>query len=422
MLTHNSKPNLLFIITDQQRANAVGYVDKHVQTPNLDMLAQQSVNCTNTFVQSPQCQPSRASILTGRYPSVLGMWWNETALNKSEITLGNILQDAGYSTGYFGKMHIDGGHHTDVAKHFGFQESFLYEDWVKTLDTQHWDVDDRNHVNIKKEFFNPMQSEPWIGRLTDRRLHHEDVITAKALEFIKNASLPFCCFVGFHGPHPPYAAPNPFNDLYDPVSFDVPTNSKFSDQNWQTLKAQYLGMISWIDDNIGRLIKSVGNNTIIVFTSDHGDILGDHGYFSKGLYAYDGNTKVPLLIRLPNLSGEYRHLVQSIDIFPTLLETLGIECPANVQGKSLVNAFSVNKPVNSRVLSMIGFDPRLKMVRTNRFKYWYYGNEEYLYDLRRDPSELDNIVSSRSDVLSYMRRELIKALLQAEERALVPRS
>lgn len=413
MLNHQTtalRPNILLVITDQQRADAVGYTNPLVQTPHLDKLAAKSIRCSLAIVQSPQCQPSRASLLTGRYPTALKLWWNETALNPAESTIGNYFRDSGYQTGYFGKMHITGkGDHTKLANHFGFQTTHLLIDWQRSPDNR----DVRNELTVI------MAKSPWVGKLTGRIRHHDDVITDKAVEFLSTTDKPYLCVVGYRGPHPPYAAPAPFSSMYDPKKMVVPPQPRelnLSDETWRELKSQYYGSVSWIDDNVGRLLKAVDGDAIVAVTSDHGDILGDHGLFSKGMYAYDGNIRVPLLFWYPNCVGcDYTHIVQHIDVLPTLLEAANINTnQPGIQGRSLWRAFARNSVINHYGLSMIGHQPRLRMVRTKRFKYWCCGNSEYLFNLTEDPAESKNIVSDKNRI-SEARLMLLRALIAAED-------
>jgi uncharacterized sulfatase len=363
------------------------------------------------------------------------MWWNGLPLDPRERTIANILRNNGYDTGYFGKLHVDGdGGHTSVARHFGFYDTFLYEDWRELITKGYADVQKPN-TQIRDEFYRIMAASekaqvnwgrfegPWIGKLSSREFHHEDVITSKTIEFIqKRRSKPYFCVVGFHGPHPPYAAPPPFNEMYNPESFEVPkimrkTHFGFNmtPDYWRGLKSQYFGIISWIDDNIGRILKHVGNDTIVIYTSDHGDILGDHGYFSKGLYAYDGNVRVPLLMKFPATKpATYTHIIQAVDILPTVLEAVGLKGNKGLQGRSLYKHLWKDRKVNEWAFSCIGTSPRLRMVRTPEFKYWWYDGE-FLFDLQRDPSESRNIASRREDVLAKMRELMIRVLIQTED-------
>jgi arylsulfatase A-like enzyme len=338
---------------------------------------------------------------------------------RNEKTLGNYLRDAGYHTGYFGKLHFDGRDQaTKRAIHFGFDESFLFEDWMKSFTTYFATAKSR----VEKEFWGPMAGKTWTGRLSDRELHHEEVITHRAVSFMERTCRPFLCVVGFHGPHPPYAAPDEFSRLYTREKMSVPAQRIvnqnghiLTDEEWRELKAQYYGSVSWIDDCVGRLTKSLGPDTIVVYTSDHGDILGDHGLFSKGMFAFDGNVRVPLLMKLPDVAATtYQHLVQSIDIVPTVLAACGVGMPQGIQGRSLLKAVKSDEPVNSAVLSMIGHMPRLRMVRTPELKYWLCGDEEYLFDLVKDPREEMNRCG-HPVWLSRMRLLLAQSLIRAED-------
>lgn len=418
MLHHIGRLNVLVVVTDQQRADAVGYENKLVKTPYLDVLAAQSVVCNATYVQSPQCQPSRASIFTGRYPTAHKVWWNGVKIPESELTLGNYLRDAGYSTGYFGKLHFDGWYdHTGVAKHFGFDKSFLYEDWTASFGLG---FKTARQTTVEKEFYGPMSTKTWTGRLSSPELHHEEIVTNKAISFIESTNRPFLCVVGFHGPHPPYAAPDIYSKLYDPSKMSVPTKeSNLSRDEWRALKVQYYGSVSWIDACVGRLLDVVGHDTLVIFTSDHGDILGDHGLFSKGMFAYEGNVRVPLIMRLPQVMPcSYPYLVQSIDILPTVLEACEIKIPIAVQGKSLFGAVQTGEVVNQSVLSMIGHKPRLRMVRTPHHKYWVCGEEEVVFDLVKDPLELNR--NAHRDHLAQLRLLLLQSLIRSEDPLPVP--
>ncbi len=424
MLHHTGRPNVLIIIADQLRWDAVGYTNHIVYTPNIDALATESVVCSSAFVQSPQCQPSRASIFTGRYPTAHRVWWNGIVMPRNEKTIGNYLREAGYHTGYFGKLHFDGDDQvTKRATYFGFNESFLFEDWMKLDWMKLFSTNyGTTKSKVKDEFWGPMTTKTWTGRFGERELHHEEVITHKAISFIERTNRPFLCVVGFHGPHPPYAAPDEFSRLYQREQMPVPIKQVvnqnghvLTDDEWRELKAQYYGSVTWIDDCVGRLLRALGPDTIVICTSDHGDILGDHGLFSKGVFAFDGNVRVPLLMKLPNVKPmDYSHLVQSIDIVPTILSACEINVPLGVQGKDLSAAFGHNESVNSAVLSMIGHTPRLRMVRTANLKYWLCGDEEYLFDLVGDPREEFNLCVDPA-LLSRMRLLLAQSLIRAED-------
>lgn len=427
--SNSDKANVLIIMTDQQRSDAIGYIDPLVQTPNLNALAQRSTICTNTFVQSPQCQPSRASILTGRYPTAHKVWWNETQLPSTEVTIANIFKKAGYATAYFGKLHVDGTKdHTSVANHFGFSHTYLQEDWQNMIGSRH----ETKSNKVKQEFYGPMSKNTWTGTIADRTFHHEDIITDKAIQYLNGTPIPNLTIVSYYGPHPPYAAPLEFSKLYDKSTIKPPSKRNvpnflghvMTDEEWIDLKLQYYASISWIDDNIGRLLANVSKDTIVVFMSDHGDILGDHGYFSKGIYAYDGNIKIPMLISAPQLPhATYPHLVQAIDLLPTLLDLCGIKQYEGIQGSILSEAIKNNRPHNEYVISMLCHALRLRMIRTQSYKYWIQGRQEFYYDLIADPTESNNLASDQSSYqkLSAARFALLKALINCEDPLPSPR-
>lgn len=411
MIKHNKRKHIVLIITDQLRWDAVGYVNKSILTPNLNSLALESVNCTLAHTQSPQCQPSRSSLMTGRYPTAHKVWWNSINLPNTEITIGNYLHNAGYKTAYFGKLHMCS---RESLPDFGFNYRFLYEDWLETA---------RN--KIITEYRSGMTHHAWTGRLSNRKEHHEDVITDHAINFIRSSLDPTFCVISYLGPHPPYSAPPPYSSMYPISEMISPTDKtihegvELTDEDWKDLKSQYFGMVSWIDNNIGKLLSEL-SDSLIIFTSDHGDILGDHGKFSKGLYAYDGNVRVPLLIKDQDLVPmKYNYLAQSIDILPTILDLLKIKKDKRIQGNSLINGFKNNIPINDYALSMIGHNRRLRMIRDDRYKYWITGNnEEFCFDLKNDKSE-NNIIKN-SHELNKMRFKLLKALIDAEDPSPLP--
>jgi choline-sulfatase len=271
-----------------------------------------------------------------------------------------------------------------------------------------------------QEFYNIMKKPTWTGEITNRWMHHDDIITNKTIEFIRKQTAPYLVITSFHAPHPPYASPREFNELYSAEDMTAPsqkiptiTNHILTHAEWKELKRQYYGAISWIDDNVGKIIEA-DESAIIIYMSDHGDILGDHGYFSKGIFAYDGNTRVPLLLKAPGLKPQkYENIVQLIDILPTLLELVGVQFNNNVQGKSLIRHLKDNTIANRYAISMLGMAERLRMIRTDTIKYWIQGEKEFLFNLRNDPSELHNIANTK--LVHYARHELLKALILCED-------
>jgi len=422
MLKHQSNrtPSVLLICTDQQRWDAVGWANPLVHTPHLDRLAAGSVRCRHAYAASPQCQPSRASVLTGKYPTTHQVWWNWCELEARHQTLPAYLP--GYRTAWFGKL--------DVLRPHQFDYAWTTEDWNRAAAPGHL-----------REFHAPMGTPTWTGELSlPPAGFHEEMITELALSWLgQHSHEPFFLGVSYYGPHPPYAAPAAFSGLYPdpPVPPHVgrgvshPNNTTrfphhvLSVSDWVELKRQYWGLVSWIDSLVGRLLEAVAgrDDLVIVFTSDHGDILGDHGLFSKGLYAYEGNTRVPLLVHAPGLPPrDYEHLVSGVDLLPTLLGLLGLPGSRELQGVDLTEHLRAGTAGRQSILSCIGLEPRLRCVVSRRYgrrwKYWQMGEGRALFDLDSDPLEERNLAGApdlRAEELAAC-TDLVELLIAAEDR------
>jgi arylsulfatase A-like enzyme len=391
--------SILLIITDQQRYDAVGYVNNFIKTPNLDKLAKNSVTFASCYTQSPQCHPSRASLMTGRYPSSHKSKDNTDCLSTQERVLSQILRQ---KTAYFGKVHLAGDNRDDrnILADLGFDYWFTYFDWIDLCKATQYKL--KKFATARDEFIAVMQNKNWCGKYSSRHLHHDEVITQKAIEYIQKTTN-FFVIVGYYGPHPPYASPPPYCDMYK-----IPPADKLRD-----VKSQYYGCITWLDDNIGKLLNVIDDNTTVIFTSDHGDILGDHDLFSKGFYGYEGVVRVPLLLKTPQLlPGIYSHLVQHIDLLPSLLELNGLEVPANVQGKSFISAVKNRIAYRDYTFSMIG-NPSIKILRWKNYKYWIGEHEEKLFNLSKDPQE-KHIIND-INILAKLRAKMIQVLIETED-------
>ncbi|MFC1737128.1 sulfatase-like hydrolase/transferase [Candidatus Hydrogenedentota bacterium] len=442
------QPNILFIMSDQQRSTALSCADNRVvKTPNIDELASKGVRFTNGYVNCPQCCPNRASLYNGRYISTHRVRWNNVPYPDSETdnTIAAVLKRKGYKTACFGKMHITGKNGFDLG--YGDKREDNYQ-----LGDYHAEIQAAGRPNpIAQAYKNPY----WTGKIDmPAEDYIENIITNKALAFMeKNRKKPFFVWLSFHGPHPPYAAPKPYCDMYNPADIPAPPKPPagviddprilhkrqkptaqdktiMTDEKWKELAAQYYGLCTLIDDNVGKAVKKVEelgleNDTIIVYTSDHGDDLGDHGLFSKGRYCYEGNTKVPFIIHVPGMKTADKvipALAQSIDLMPTLLELAGAPVPPGVQGKSLVPVLSGGaEEVNDAVYSEIGPDENRKvnMVRMGDYKYVYYTKDatEELFDLENDPHEFTNLARKKEhkDALDKMRMKMIDWKIRSED-------
>ncbi len=352
-----SRPNILFIITDDMRWDAMGFVQKDqgekarfpwFKTPNLDNLASESMNFKNAMVATSVCSPSRAEFLTGRYGHFNGVANNQINFPIDNVTYATLLKEAGYTTGYIGKWHMK---NQKERPGFDYYSSFTgqgrYEDW-------HFLV---NGVETK--------TKGWI----------DDVSTNFAIDYIKkDHKQPFVLAVGFKSPHIPFIPParakdrfagekiGPVPNFYNEAIFKAKVKDSISSERVRMLLSRnmiedspreeqplwaldYFRCISAIDDNIGRLMaalqeKGLDENTVVIFTSDNGYYMGEHGlgdYRGDKRSAYEEGLRIPFLVRYPKIMAKAsisEELVLNIDLVPTLLDFAGVKIPKEIQGIS----------------------------------------------------------------------------------------
>lgn len=342
------RPNLLYVFLDQWRYQAMGHVGAdQVKTPNMDRFAQESVDCTEAISTFPLCSPHRASLLTGKYPFSLGMWTNckiglseVLMLKPQETCIGNVLKDAGYETGYIGKWHLDASeqnfekHPVSGARYWdaytppgerrqGFDYWLSYGAWDQHLDPHYWEDTPKQ---IKPGCWSPIFE------------------TDKALEYMekqKDKEEPFALFLSYNPPHPPYdQVPEKYYKQYSdmPVIYreNVPEEKKTPEM--EEITRQYFAAVTGVDDQFGRLLAYLKENhmeedTLIVLSADHGEMLGSHGEMSKNIW-YEESIHIPLYMKWKgNLKpSKYHELVASPDHMPTLLGILGLSIPDTCQG------------------------------------------------------------------------------------------
>jgi len=390
-------PNVVFIFSDQQHYQALGSVDKFFDTPNLDALAETSVVFENSFVTSPQCSPSRASIMTGLYPHKTGMLNNVGSAGGTELALPTIarrMQDGGYVTGFMGKWHLG----DDESGNSG------------------WDVQARSD-----------DSEEWVDADT----------TDQALSFLEQHSggdKPLFMFLMYNDPHDIYyfqARPNRDPERYQEAVLGEswykenleakpkPQLAYMKDnqgliihgrekEEWQYYRDYYRQKMKLVDEQVGRVIaelkvNGLWENTIIVYSSDHGDMDTFHKLIFKGPFMYEHMIRVPTLIRVPpELGGvapyvEREHDWVNVDLMPTVLDLVGLDVP-DVDGasfKPLLTTGSQEKVREFVVTQYYGkqqwVNP-IRSIRNHQFKYnLYIEFGEELYDLVNDPEEIMNL-------------------------------
>lgn len=342
------RPNLIYIFLDQWRYQAMGYVgEDQVATPFMDRFARESLNCTEAISTFPLCSPHRASLMTGKYPYSLGMWTNcKTGLGEvlmlrpQEKCIGNVLKEQGYHTGYIGKWHLDaaeqnfyknpisGARDWDAytppgERRQGFDYWLSYGACDDHLDPHYW----RD---------TPEQIRP--GRWS------AEFETDRALDYIEQqrcSDAPFALFVSYNPPHLPYElVPQKYYKKYEKMKVrfrdNVPMEKRKADL--ETITRQYFAAVSGVDEQFGRIVEylrthGMEEDTLIVLSADHGEMLGSHGRMSKNIW-YEESIHIPLYLRQKGKlePGEYRELIASPDHMPTLLGLLDIPVPDTCQG------------------------------------------------------------------------------------------
>ena len=458
MENSTGKPNILLIFTDQQTWNTLGvYGHPVVKTPNLDRVAARGAAFRNAFCAQPVCTPSRGSLMTGTYPHTHGSIDNNYILTEDIPTLAEILKPHGYNCGYIGKWHIG----REVHPQRGFDEFW------RSTEAHYASLEDReqgwyssyHHFlasngfvpagEEKKPFAFPSFSRYEAARMPER--FSKPAYEAQQAEefFLRHHEEPFLLTINFLEPHDPYFGP--FDDMYDPGQIELPANydaiedplypdhikrriHNFSETFYEDVKtkdqkalkgliARYLGNVSLVDKYVGKILESLNSfglaeNTIIVYTSDHGDMLGSHHLVEKRVM-FEEALKVPFLIHHPGMdfsASMYDDLTSNVDVVPTLLDMAGVPKPAHIQGKSLLPVLEgsgagqdavfaewhprkrkPNSPTNN---ILIDYDaPATRTIRTAEWKLNVnIGDRWELYDIARDPTETRNLIDEPESV------------------------
>ncbi len=455
------RPNVLLIYTDQQRWDAMGVNgNADIQTPNLDRLAREGVNFDHYFVQNPVCMPSRVSFLTGQYPSTLGITHMGVPVPEDFVTLPRLLHNSGYHSANIGKLHFlphANRDHRDVHPSYGFDhleisdEPGCYEDayraWVRMEAPDQLDhlslglppLAERWHLmmGIKDGISHPDERFPKhpIAFLGKDDYTHTAWVASRSIQYMRERERegrPFLCVAGIYSPHSPWVAPQRFLDLYDleqlalplfPPEVDEKRNENhFSDRELGLARQGYYGMVSEVDHHVGRMLDAldeldIADETLVVFTSDHGEWLGEHLRYGKGYPGHDCVSRVPMLVRVPGRASGCRvsSLVEGVDVLPTLLEACGVPVPPLVQGQSLWPVLSGGDEPNKKVALMEATG--WKMIRSRNYRYVAHADRrEFLYDLNAEWGEYRDVSKNpdHADALTEHRAMLIERLIEME--------
>jgi arylsulfatase A-like enzyme len=460
-----NKPNIVLITADQMRSDCMGIAGHPViETPHMDTMAGKGVMFTNAYSATPTCIPARAALLTGLTQKTHGrVGYQDRVPWNYDHYLADELSKAGYHTQCVGKMHVHPsrslcGFH-NVVLHDGYLHSyrgasastgesqFICDDymiWLRERRGIHADIIDTG-----------LECNSWVARpwIYEEHLHPTNWVVDQSINFLqrKDPSKPFFLMMSFVRPHSPLDPPGYYFDMYQDKDLPEPLMGDWADTEdrnqdgivYNTLRgiadkkqlkkarAAYCGCITHIDHQIGRFLQSmfdnnVLKNTVILFTADHGDLLGDHNLFRKSL-PYRGSSSIPFFIYDPgNLLGikngaRLNQIVELRDIMPTLLDIAGAEIPAKIEGRSVLPLLrGVDTPWREYIHGEHTMrDHSTQFIVTEKDKYIWYcttGREQY-FDLENDPDELRDLIndSNKKDRIDCLRKLLIYELDGREE-------
>ncbi|MEX2565707.1 MAG: sulfatase [Cyclobacteriaceae bacterium] len=417
----DKKPNIIYILADQLRASALGYAgDPNANTPNLDKLAQESFNFINAVSVMPVCTPYRAALMTGKYPTTTGMFLNDLHLPLSEYGLGDVLADRGYTTAYIGKWHLDGhGRHAFIPpnRRRGFE---------------YWKVGECDHNYNHSHYYAGNSDEKLYWEGYDTYAQTKDAQQYVADQVGKEK--PFALFLSFGTPHfPHHTAPEELKQHYPLEDIVLPENVPESMVAELKIEAQgYYAHCEALDISIGNLLSSleelgISENTVVVFTSDHGEMLGAHGVRVKAKQvALAEAARVPFLLRYPDLNGKSGKTIETPittpDIFPTLFGMLDLPIPATYEGDDLSEVFTGNTEIEDHAVLYMklapwgvggSYDREYRAIKTSRYTYVRSLDGPWLlFDDIKDPLQMNNLAedASHKELVGKMDQQLWKLL------------
>lgn len=459
-------PNVLWICTDQQRGDTIQSLGNPlIHTPCLDKLVGESVSFTNAYCQTGICCPSRGSFMTGRYPRETNLKSNSEYIRSNEKLVSRLLADQGYDCGLSGKLHLSPCDRGFVEQRIddGYRQLWWSHDigdkWPGKNQWLNWlTANGQKFPRAPKE---ARELDVWAVPI-DAKWMQTAWCSQMAIDFIKQhkPDQPWMMSVHMYQPHSPYFPAEEYMARYDPNKLPAPpyvdgelTNkpsfqttdhqgayggggksfARETDQDHRKTTAAYYAMIEQVDTEVGRMMKTLdelkmADDTIVIFMSDHGSMLGDHGIYEKGPYFYDGLMRVPLIMRWPNrYKAGLRNssMVELVDIAPTVLEAAGLTIPAGMQGKSLTPVLTGETASHRDSVYMEYYNavskytpvPMATSVRNQAHKLAYYQtlNTGELYDMRKDPGEHENLwgTSAASNIQAEMMQLLTARMIQS---------
>lgn len=486
-----ARPNILLITSDQQHWNTLGCLNPEIETPHLDALAKDGTLFHRAYCPNPTCTPTRASIITGKYPSQHGAWSLGTKLSEDEHTVGEDFADAGYRTSLVGKAHFQPLHGTDEYPSLESYPILQDLDFWRNFDERFYGFDHvelaRNHADEAhvgqhyaiwmeekgltnwRDYFSPPtgnakgQYRTWP---IPEEFHYDTWIAERTnalMESYQQNDENFFLWASFFDPHPKYLVPEPWDTMYNPETLTVPSvtpgehdNNPVHFQLTQQKKPDfsewretgkgvhgfrshlrdrdelakdigiYYGMVSLMDKYIGKILGKLdalglADNTLVVFTSDHGHFYGQHGLTAKGAFHYEDVIRVPFIARYPDVvpAGKESNALQTlVDLAPSFLSAAGIDIPHPMTGVDQTPVwYGQEEQVRDHIIVENHHEPTTVHVKTyvnDRYKLTVYYNRDYgeLFDMQDDPGEINNLWNSPNH--AELKADLVMKLLFAE--------
>ena len=454
------QPNILVICSDEHNPLFTGY-RKHpfVKTPNLDRLASEGSYFTNAYCNSPVCTPSRMSFITGKYVHQIGSWFLGCPLDQNEMTWARRLHEAGIPSTMFGKMDFcgeyqDGGFSDyKIIDRRGAWDPYPRTSPLPSRLTGYIRKDKKFHIDhagIREDIITDG------SRGIEERFgyyDHDRIVTDWTVEYLKekgssNQKKPWACYTGLIFPHWPFTVPQEYFNMYYPDKVEMPNDAKFPNESLHPevyhfqkslglgeiteemlgkVIATYCGMITAMDAMVGRILEELKNqgfadNTYIIYTSDHGDMLGEHGLFYKQC-SYEGSVGVPLIVKGPSVAAGKRfdQPVSLVDMYPTIMDMANLESESDRPGKSWLPLLRGDKCEGEEYAfsEYHGnfFRQDWYMLVKDNYKYTYYVNERpSLFNLKQDPHENIDLAlkPEYSEILDEF-KELLKTIVDPEK-------
>ena len=446
--SQTDRPNVLFLICDDLNCDLSCYGHRIVKTPNIDRLAAQGVQFNRAYCQYPLCGPSRASLMTGLYPDQTGIRRNTVYLRETlpnVQSLSQLFRRHGYDATRIGKIY-----HYNVPKHIGTGGHDDPYSWDRTINPSGRDVDDEHLIfSLRKGSFGGTLS--WLAADGTDAEQTDGIAADEAIELLARYGKHrkrFFLAVGLYRPHTPYVAPKKYFDLYSADDVVIPTVpdgylQTIPEPARRTLRRKkeqvdlkpelareairaYYASITFADAQIGRILDALrandlADNTIVLFTSDHGYHMGEHGYYQKTTL-FENAARVPLIVAGPGVTarGSTDALAEMVDFYPTLAEMAGLPAPDFIKGISLAPSLR-DTTSHPRATALTQYNEGYSL-RTPRYRYTEWGpngaDGQELYDHQTDPSELTNLSSDKTqrDTLKNLQRLLRQHVAHANSK------